>query len=71
MDRAAVGSPCRTPSAPVCNISTSTLAFDQHFTTTATGKLHLAEIITEEKRQDGLSVNTVWLAAMQRLGRPH
>jgi len=46
MDRAAVGSPRRTPSAPVCNISTSTLAFDQHFTTTATGKLHLAEIVS-------------------------
>ncbi|KAI4811719.1 hypothetical protein KUCAC02_014596, partial [Chaenocephalus aceratus] len=45
MNRAAVGWPRRTPSAPVCNISTPTLAFDQHFTTTATGKLHLAEIV--------------------------
>ncbi|KAK5862650.1 hypothetical protein PBY51_018021 [Eleginops maclovinus] len=45
MDRAAVGSPRRTPSVPECNISTSTLAFDHHFTTTATGKLHLAEIV--------------------------
>ncbi|XP_029307830.1 CKLF-like MARVEL transmembrane domain-containing protein 8b [Cottoperca gobio] len=45
MDRATVVSASRSPSAPECNISTSTLAFDRHFTTTATGKLHLAEIV--------------------------
>ncbi|XP_036928861.1 CKLF-like MARVEL transmembrane domain-containing protein 8b isoform X1 [Acanthopagrus latus] len=45
MDRAAVVSARRTPSVPECNISTSTLAFDHHFTTTATGLLLLAEIV--------------------------
>ncbi|XP_049439817.1 CKLF-like MARVEL transmembrane domain-containing protein 8b isoform X6 [Epinephelus fuscoguttatus] len=45
MERAAVMSAHRTPSVPECNISTSTLAFDQHFTTTAKGILLLAEIV--------------------------
>ncbi|XP_074540360.1 CKLF-like MARVEL transmembrane domain-containing protein 8b [Halichoeres trimaculatus] len=45
MDRAAVVVGHRTPTAPECNISTSTLAFDQHFTKTAKGKLLLAEIV--------------------------
>ncbi|XP_073340716.1 CKLF-like MARVEL transmembrane domain-containing protein 8b [Pagrus major] len=45
MDRAAVVSARRTPSVPECNISTSTLAFDHHFTTTTTGLLFLAEIV--------------------------
>ncbi|XP_070692272.1 CKLF-like MARVEL transmembrane domain-containing protein 8b [Pempheris klunzingeri] len=45
MDRHAVVSARRTPSAPECNISTSTLAFDKHFTTTSRGVLHLAEIV--------------------------
>ncbi|KAM3614079.1 uncharacterized protein V6R79_009796 [Siganus canaliculatus] len=36
----------RTPSAPECNISTSTLAFDQHFATTAQGLLLQAEIVS-------------------------
>ncbi|XP_034553573.1 CKLF-like MARVEL transmembrane domain-containing protein 8 [Notolabrus celidotus] len=44
MDRAAVVTGHRTP-PPECNISTSTLAFDQHFTTTAKGTLLLAEIV--------------------------
>ncbi|XP_042345083.1 CKLF-like MARVEL transmembrane domain-containing protein 8b isoform X2 [Plectropomus leopardus] len=45
MERAAVVSAPRSPSVPECNISTSTLAFDQHFTTTAKGILLLAEIV--------------------------
>ncbi|KAM9353781.1 CKLF-like MARVEL transmembrane domain-containing protein 8b [Symphorus nematophorus] len=45
MDRNAVVSARRTPSVPECNISTSTLAFDQHFTTTTKGILLLAEIV--------------------------
>ncbi|XP_051262461.1 CKLF-like MARVEL transmembrane domain-containing protein 8b [Dicentrarchus labrax] len=45
MERNTVVSACRTPSALECNISTSTLAFDQHFTTTAKGILLLAEIV--------------------------
>ncbi|TDH12114.1 hypothetical protein EPR50_G00067790 [Perca flavescens] len=45
MERAAVVSGRRSPSVPECNISTSTLAFDQHFTTTAKGILLLAEIV--------------------------
>uniref|UniRef100_UPI0037E72B9F CKLF-like MARVEL transmembrane domain-containing protein 8b n=1 Tax=Semicossyphus pulcher TaxID=241346 RepID=UPI0037E72B9F len=45
MDRAAVGTGRRTPTVPECNISTSTLAFDQRFTSTAKGILHLAEIV--------------------------
>ncbi|XP_070768678.1 CKLF-like MARVEL transmembrane domain-containing protein 8b [Enoplosus armatus] len=45
MERAAVVSARRTPSVPECNISTSTLAFDQRFTTTAKGLLLLAEIV--------------------------
>ncbi|CAJ1062069.1 CKLF-like MARVEL transmembrane domain-containing protein 8%2C partial [Xyrichtys novacula] len=45
MERAAAATGRRTPTAPECNISTSTLAFDQHFTTTAKGTLHLAEIV--------------------------
>lgn len=36
----------RSPSVPECNISTSTMAFDQHFTTTAKGILLLAEIVS-------------------------
>ncbi|XP_061574233.1 CKLF-like MARVEL transmembrane domain-containing protein 8b [Cololabis saira] len=35
----------RGPSLPQYNTSTSTLAFDQHFTTTAKGMLLLAEIV--------------------------
>ncbi|XP_022609091.1 CKLF-like MARVEL transmembrane domain-containing protein 8 [Seriola dumerili] len=45
MERAAVVSGCRTPSVPEYNISTSTLAFNQHFITTAKGILLLAEIV--------------------------
>ncbi|XP_041649980.1 CKLF-like MARVEL transmembrane domain-containing protein 8b [Cheilinus undulatus] len=45
MDRAAVVTSPRTPAAPECNISTSTLAFDQHFTTDIRGILFLAEIV--------------------------
>ncbi|XP_044062544.1 CKLF-like MARVEL transmembrane domain-containing protein 8b [Siniperca chuatsi] len=45
MERAAVLSARRSPSVPQCNISTSTLAFDQHFTTTAKGILLMAEIV--------------------------
>ncbi|XP_071326189.1 CKLF-like MARVEL transmembrane domain-containing protein 8b [Trachinotus anak] len=45
MERAAVVSGCRNPSVPEYNISTSTLAFDQHFTTTAKGILLMAEIV--------------------------
>ncbi|KAM9723471.1 CKLF-like MARVEL transmembrane domain-containing protein 8b isoform 2-T3 [Menidia menidia] len=41
MERAAMGS----PSLPPYNPSTSTLAFDQHFTTTVRGMLLLAEIV--------------------------
>lgn len=46
MERAVVVSARRTPSVPECNISTSTLAFDQHFTTNAKGILLLAEIVS-------------------------
>ncbi|KAM9798388.1 CKLF-like MARVEL transmembrane domain-containing protein 8b [Neosynchiropus ocellatus] len=35
----------RSPSLPACSISTSTLAFDQHFTRTARGILLMAEIV--------------------------
>ncbi|XP_041842827.1 CKLF-like MARVEL transmembrane domain-containing protein 8b [Melanotaenia boesemani] len=45
MERPAVGTPCRAPSLPPYNTSTSTLAFDQHFTTTTKGILLLAEIV--------------------------
>ncbi|KAM4579632.1 CKLF-like MARVEL transmembrane domain-containing protein 8b isoform 2-T2 [Odontesthes bonariensis] len=45
MERLAVGTTRRGPSLPPYNTSTSTLAFDQHFTTTARGILHLAEIV--------------------------
>ncbi|XP_037639921.1 CKLF-like MARVEL transmembrane domain-containing protein 8b isoform X2 [Sebastes umbrosus] len=45
MERAAVASARRSPSVPECNILTSTLAFDRHFTTTAKGILLLAEIV--------------------------
>ncbi|XP_039973296.1 CKLF-like MARVEL transmembrane domain-containing protein 8b [Xiphias gladius] len=45
MERAAVVSGCRGPSVPEYNTSTSTLAFDQHFTTNAKGILLLAEIV--------------------------
>ncbi|XP_076593990.1 CKLF-like MARVEL transmembrane domain-containing protein 8b [Chaetodon auriga] len=45
MDRAAGVAARRTPAVPECNISTSTLAFDQNFTTTARGLLLLAEIV--------------------------
>ncbi|XP_069549221.1 CKLF-like MARVEL transmembrane domain-containing protein 8b [Brachyistius frenatus] len=45
MDRPAVVSARRSPSVPDYNTSTSTLAFDQHFTTTAKGLLLLAEIV--------------------------
>ncbi|XP_018539927.1 CKLF-like MARVEL transmembrane domain-containing protein 8b [Lates calcarifer] len=45
MERAAVVSGRRSPSVPEYNISTSTLSFDQHFTTTAEGILLLAEIV--------------------------
>lgn len=34
-----------TPLGPECNMATSTLAFDQRFTTTAKGILLLAEIV--------------------------
>lgn len=46
MERAAVVSGCRGPSVPEYNTSTSTLAFDQHFTTNAKGILLLAEIVS-------------------------
>lgn len=46
MERAAVVSGRRSPSVPEYNISTSTLSFDQHFTTTAEGILLLAEIVS-------------------------
>lgn len=46
MERAAVVSGCRNPSVPEYNISTSTLAFDQHFATTAKGFLLIAEIVS-------------------------
>ncbi|XP_022046090.1 CKLF-like MARVEL transmembrane domain-containing protein 8b [Acanthochromis polyacanthus] len=45
MERPAVVSTRRTPSVPEYNISTSTLAFDQHFTSTAKGILLMAEIV--------------------------
>ncbi|XP_013858795.1 CKLF-like MARVEL transmembrane domain-containing protein 8b [Austrofundulus limnaeus] len=45
MDRTTVVPTCRGPQLPPPNTSTSTLAFNQHFTTTAAGKLHLAEIV--------------------------
>ncbi|XP_017265402.1 CKLF-like MARVEL transmembrane domain-containing protein 8b [Kryptolebias marmoratus] len=45
MDRTTVVSTRREPQLPQCNTSTSTLAFDQHFTTTTRGKLLLAEIV--------------------------
>ncbi|XP_058504130.1 CKLF-like MARVEL transmembrane domain-containing protein 8b isoform X2 [Solea solea] len=45
MERSAAMSGRRSPPLPDYNISTSTLAFDQHFTTNATGILLLAEIV--------------------------
>ncbi|KAM9852695.1 CKLF-like MARVEL transmembrane domain-containing protein 8b isoform 2-T2 [Aulostomus maculatus] len=45
MERAAVVLPRRSNSLPECSISTSTLAFDRHFVTTAKGILLLAEIV--------------------------
>ncbi|XP_037533206.1 CKLF-like MARVEL transmembrane domain-containing protein 8b [Nematolebias whitei] len=45
MDRTCVVSTHRGPQLPQCNTSTSTLAFNQRFTTTACGKLLLAEIV--------------------------
>nr|XP_046256730.1 CKLF-like MARVEL transmembrane domain-containing protein 8b [Scatophagus argus] len=45
MERNTVGSARRTPSGPEWNMSTSTLAFDQHFTATAKGLLLMAEIV--------------------------
>lgn len=45
-ERIAVMSAPRTPSGPESNITTSTLAFDQRFTTTAKGMLLLAEIVS-------------------------
>ncbi|XP_060907070.1 CKLF-like MARVEL transmembrane domain-containing protein 8b [Labrus mixtus] len=45
MDRAAVVTSRRTPTLPECSISTSTLAFDRHLTTTAKGLLLMAEIV--------------------------
>lgn len=46
MDRVAVVAARRTPAVPECSISTSTLAFDHNFTTTAKGLLLLAEIVS-------------------------
>ncbi|KAF7667791.1 hypothetical protein LDENG_00047290 [Lucifuga dentata] len=47
MERAAVVPTCRSPSGPqYTSTSTSILAFDQHFTTTAKGILLMAEIDT-------------------------
>ncbi|XP_023186655.1 CKLF-like MARVEL transmembrane domain-containing protein 8 isoform X1 [Xiphophorus maculatus] len=46
MDRTAAAPTRRVSSLPQFNISTSTLAFDQHFTTNAKGILLLAEILT-------------------------
>nr|XP_020452550.1 CKLF-like MARVEL transmembrane domain-containing protein 8 [Monopterus albus] len=45
MEGAAVVSARRSPPVPEYNVSTSTLAFDQHFTMTAKGILLLAEIM--------------------------
>ncbi|XP_054869308.1 CKLF-like MARVEL transmembrane domain-containing protein 8b [Amphiprion ocellaris] len=45
MERPAVVSTRRSPSVPQYNISTSTLAFDQHFTSTTKGILLMAEIV--------------------------
>ncbi|XP_062255125.1 CKLF-like MARVEL transmembrane domain-containing protein 8b [Platichthys flesus] len=45
MERSAVVSGRRSPPVPDYNTSTSTLAFDQHFTTTAEGVLLQAEIV--------------------------
>ncbi|CAK6954333.1 CKLF-like MARVEL transmembrane domain-containing protein 8b [Scomber scombrus] len=45
MERAAVTLARRSPPVPEYNTSTSTLAFDQHFTMTAKGILLLAEIV--------------------------
>ncbi|AWO96960.1 putative CKLF-like MARVEL transmembrane domain-containing protein 8 [Scophthalmus maximus] len=44
MERPAEVSERRSPSVPDYNVSTSTLAFDRHFTRTAKGILLLAEI---------------------------
>lgn len=46
MERTTAVPTCRGPQLPLSNTSTSTLAFDQHFTTTAAGKLLLAEIVS-------------------------
>ncbi|XP_038131849.1 CKLF-like MARVEL transmembrane domain-containing protein 8b [Cyprinodon tularosa] len=46
MDRTAVVMNSRDSSLPQFNTSTSTLAFDQHFTTNTTGILLLAEILS-------------------------
>lgn len=61
-ERSAVMSACRTPSGPECNITTSTLAFDQHFTTTAKGLLLLAEIV---------SVEWIWSVWLENILRCH
>ncbi|XP_026148804.1 CKLF-like MARVEL transmembrane domain-containing protein 8b [Mastacembelus armatus] len=45
MEREAVVSARRSPTLPEYNISTSTLAYDQHFTKTPKGMLLLAEIV--------------------------
>ncbi|XP_035499883.2 CKLF-like MARVEL transmembrane domain-containing protein 8b [Scophthalmus maximus] len=45
MERPAEVSERRSPSVPDYNVSTSTLAFDRHFTRTAKGILLLAEIV--------------------------
>ncbi|XP_047454175.1 CKLF-like MARVEL transmembrane domain-containing protein 8b, partial [Mugil cephalus] len=45
MERPAVATARRSPTVPDYNTSTSTLAFDQHFTTTGKGILLLAEIV--------------------------
>ncbi|XP_029958637.1 CKLF-like MARVEL transmembrane domain-containing protein 8b [Salarias fasciatus] len=45
MERPAVVSGPRSPSGPEYHNATSTLAFDQHFTSTAKGRLLLAEIV--------------------------
>ncbi|KAM3872810.1 CKLF-like MARVEL transmembrane domain-containing protein 8b [Diretmus argenteus] len=45
MEGAAVVSARRSPSVPGYHLSTSTLAFDQHFTTTPRGILLLAELV--------------------------
>lgn len=46
MERHAMMPAYRSPSEPDCNISTSTLAFDQRFTTTAKGSLLSTEIVS-------------------------